>query len=275
MRARRGLVRSFRQFFGTPESELSVVSVAEYLALRHGADFLYRGHANAEWKLEPGFVRYARRIDKSLDDEQLHDLEFLLLSRFAESAPLFLRDTQPATLWEWLAVAQHYGLPTRLLDWTTSALTALYFAVESDTVDSDGAVWQLIPTGTILPPRPLPPTPVCSMDGSQRQWLKEVTEIGRILFLQPRHISHRVRVQHSIFTMHPLGTAFSFREPLLRKIVIPRRRRFAVRAELHSLGIHAGVIFPDLQGLTKEAQEWAHAAHETDTSRQRAGAYLT
>jgi hypothetical protein len=259
MRVKTSQGSAFRLHFGDPDAEVTVRSVSEYIALRHVGAFLYRGHSDASWKLAPSLIRFAHAIDKTISDEELHELEFALLARFSDSAPLFLNESQPATAWEWLILAQHFGLPTRLLDWTSNSLVALYFAVASGVGPADAAVWQFLPTGSVIGPRPLTPAPLCAFDGSQARHLREVTDVGRICILHPRHISQRVRVQNSIFTMHPIGADYAFDGPLMRKIIIPRRRREAVRAQLHAIGVHAGTLFPDLQGVAREATEWVSA----------------
>lgn len=92
----------------------------------------YRGHANSKWKLVPHYQRLRRPPPESV-----------LINRFRQNAKLLLNDS-PMCAFDWLFVMQHYGVPTRLLDWTESPLVALYFAV-IEHPKSDGTLWLLKP----------------------------------------------------------------------------------------------------------------------------------
>jgi len=96
----------------------------------------FRGQADASWQLLPGFMR-----------SNAETSETTLLNRFRQSAAM-LADRRPATSFDWTFLMQHYGVPTRLLDWSESPLIALYFAVEGRSSDQevDAALWCLWPT---------------------------------------------------------------------------------------------------------------------------------
>jgi hypothetical protein len=78
----------------------------------------YRGHERSSWKLLPGAYR-----DKRDATSAFH--------RFTAMAAPYM-DRVPQTQWEWYFAAQHYGVATRLLDWTEDALTALHFAMTAE-----------------------------------------------------------------------------------------------------------------------------------------------
>jgi len=94
----------------------------------------YRGQQSAEWRLEPGYVRLNAPISEST-----------LLKKFKQSAAMLI-DTSPHDSFDWLFLMQHYGVPTRLLDWSESPLVALYFAIESGSQDGPAALWSLRPS---------------------------------------------------------------------------------------------------------------------------------
>lgn len=96
----------------------------------------YRGQAYKTWGLTPYYMR--------LNNAQS---ESTLLKRFKQSAAMLI-DSAPKESFDWLFLMQHYGVPTRLLDWSESPLVALYFAVENliEHGKEDGALWLLYPT---------------------------------------------------------------------------------------------------------------------------------
>lgn len=83
----------------------------------------FRGQANADWALHPGLARKPATLKH----------EAALMKRFRQNATTLVPH-RPADEWEWLFLAQHYGLPTRLLDWSENPLVALYFAAEEKPV---------------------------------------------------------------------------------------------------------------------------------------------
>jgi FRG domain len=101
----------------------------------------WRGHAKADWRL----AAHAHRRDP-----QRQNGETTLIGHFVSRAPSRSHRACPAEgdHFRWLFLAQHYGLPTRLLDWTESPLIAAYFAVQDHQLwTEDGCIWALWPTG--------------------------------------------------------------------------------------------------------------------------------
>src|SRR5262245_49355448 len=80
----------------------------------------FRGHGNVAHTLLPSIARHANGLAR----------EEMLLKRFKQNAFPFTH-RPPQEEWDWLFLMQHFGVPTRLLDWTESPLVGLYFAVEN------------------------------------------------------------------------------------------------------------------------------------------------
>jgi hypothetical protein len=106
-------------------------------------NFVYRGHADAQWKLESSLERI---IGEHWSGESASKFEEFSLMEFQSKFHLYDRENvQPASKLAWLSIMQHYGVPTRLLDFTSSPYVALYFALESynPQTKSDFAVYAL------------------------------------------------------------------------------------------------------------------------------------
>lgn len=102
--------------------------------------FIYRGHSNHEkYKLLPGIFRM-RDISPGYSTTEYSQLEFNILNDFISEACRFMKDIPVADIPAWLEIAQHFGVPTRLLDFTENPLVALYFACLGSQ-KTDAAVW--------------------------------------------------------------------------------------------------------------------------------------
>ncbi len=219
----------------------------------------FRGHGNASWSLEPGWYRLSSSV-RGLGAEYYN--EATLLENFRLRAPTYL-ERLPATDWEWLFLMQHYGLRTRLLDWTESSLIALYFAIRDNSGDVDAAVWVMNPWWlnrqtfgeyVLFPaddPRAMEHAPL-----RPEQELK-----GKLpLAITPIHASQRIAAQRGVFTIHGNERAALDRlarrkgkdRPCLRRMVIPRAHVATIRKELAISGISDSLIFPELSGLCRE-----------------------
>ncbi len=148
----------------------------------HGQDdVLFRGHQCADWVLTPAIGRLKSRTSGSMLGTEGHILE----SFRRESLSYLNRDFRND--WELLTLAQHHGLATRLLDWTSNPLAALWFAVKEPAVgNAAGAVFML------------------ELDDADRltdlaAWPLAIT---RTEFFQPNHLTPRIAAQAGWFSAH-------------------------------------------------------------------------
>jgi hypothetical protein len=170
-----------------------------------------------------------------------------MFRKFKSAARAFLA-FDPRDDWDWLAVAQHHGAPTRLTDWSENPLVALYFAVSAAKDDQDPIVYSLDldrsdldklnpeNTGedrTTLSGYPIP-TPFALKSG--------------VLVLDSSAISPRITAQRGVFASHAKPTE-PIKIPAEDQFVVPAALAREVFGQLMQLGVDGLHIFPDLDGL--------------------------
>jgi hypothetical protein len=171
------------------------------------------------------------------------------------------------SIWNWLAVAQHHGLPTRLLDWTASPYAALHFATaNTDKSDMDGVVWavnfdevhKLLPAilRKSLEDRGAHLFTVEMLSGSldQLQQLEDLQEPEFMFFLEPPSIDDRIVNQHAVFSITSRASTsphdwLHARPDVVKKMVISKELKWEVRDKLDQANITERVLFPGLDGL--------------------------
>jgi hypothetical protein len=214
----------------------------------------WRGHANVKWRLEA----QAFRRNPEQPERRLYE-ETALIGHFVSRAPSRSHRPCPAAddFFGWLFLAQHYGLPTRLLDWTENPLVAAYFAALKHP-DDDGCIWALRPTG-------LNRNLGDYLDGlvmMQNPRAKKIVEnafTGNgwpepvIIAIDGQEIDPRMLAQMSRFTVHSDSTPLELAHPesadWLRQFVIPKNAKARIRAQLLAFGIRRSNLFPDLANL--------------------------
>jgi hypothetical protein len=211
----------------------------------------WRGQADSTWTLSPGVFRNRKEIfESSLN----FDFMMKAKSRFPNCPTT---NSNPS----WLLLMQHYGLPTRLLDWTESPLIALYFAVENEKEDEkDAVVYALQPfnlnskqcdMNAILSPGHSEIRPIFN-DAFN---INKTNSDQRIAAFQTEQFDIRHLVQQSEFTIHGSATAIEDlpkNEEFLGKIIISASAKGELRKMLKILGITRSYLFPDLENLSAE-----------------------
>lgn len=228
----------------------------------------FRGHARVHNELTPRIFR--KEWENEIYRGFRPDLEFNIIEDFKRGAPA-LTDAVPP--YEdhvgWLFLMQHHGAPTRLLDWTESALIALYFAVEV-APGEDGELWMMFPYAlnrkSGFDGIPTPNNPIMRFLAGQPSHgspQKLATELGLdavpqypIAVHPPLHFARMV-AQLSTFTSHPRPVAGGTIPELLPdprsllRYIIPADCKRQLILDLSALGIWRRSLFPDLDALSR------------------------
>ncbi len=225
----------------------------------------YRG-VNANFpKQAPGvyrenFTKRAQRLKSNpgIEKKRLR-LEREMLSQFRSAGATFLKNQSPVEIY---FSAQHFGLPTRLLDWSTNPLAALFFACEGAPTDN-GVVYGM-DAGQIIPPN-------ATKDGSEKlyqsvmsmrhAWVEYAADVSfwgapapghnaYILPVRPDIIPGRIGQQSSCFTLHMHG-AQPAENPTLITIEVEATAKAGLLGELHRLNVNQFTTYYDLDHLAE------------------------
>jgi hypothetical protein len=204
---------------------------------RKSTRYQFRGQSNTKWPLIPkaGRPPFNKRNDKEL------------FNQWKRRAPVYL-DNHSLNDTELLTIAQHTGLPTRLLDWTYNPLVAVFFAcIENESVD--GAIFAYRSKNQVTIPNLANPF--------------NLTE-GTVTLLQPNSSHSRLINQFGYFTIHTgpmteLEQDFSVEN--FDKIIIPSFLKKELIFLVNQLGVNNMTIFPDLDGLSRHLS-WFYENYE-------------
>lgn len=192
---------------------------------------IYRGMKSVQYPLMPKIGRITPP-DSQVSREE-NEQEILRL--FKERAFQYL-DFTPASDWDWLAIGQQYGLPTRLLDWTDNPLVACFFAVEES--GEDDAVIHAYHNESYI-------------EAEEHPDPFKYREVGKFI---PRHLTQRITTQGGLFTIHP-DPHIPFESEDMDRIIIPNALRLGFRKTVNKYGVNWFSLFPSLDGLASHI-EW-------------------
>jgi len=217
------------------------------------------------------------RISRPIDGVPLNpELEIVFLSKFKSLATPYI-DCLPTpplpngvgSYWSWLSQIQHYGVPTRLLDWSRDALVALYFATNPEdpalNPDIDSVVWIL---------NPVTLNKVYNFNEfTEAGYIPNVEETGFNTIFEPDSLplsnpkpaaaigplnSSRITAQRGVFTVFPHQKnlipleQFSDSSTFLVKICIASENVSEIHTQLQRYGITKIALFPELQSVADE-----------------------
>jgi hypothetical protein len=214
----------------------------------------FRGERDERWPLYSSLSRYLRNFGVS--PQAWPEQEARILRIFKRKAHQFL--DKPPDLdddFQWLALMQHHGAPTRLLDFTWSPYVAAFFALERTL--ADGVVWAMNPAriNSSRAPKPRRMDPRANHN-FQRYFLKGD---HRFIWMgEPHTMNRRLIAQSGTFCVPgvldiPIEEILHPDDPenILAKIVLKNAVRETAMRELYRMNITFATLFPDLDGLAK------------------------
>jgi len=220
----------------------------------------YRGHSDHTYVLRPGvyrdsFTRSSKRLyGKGIEEKRLN-LEREMLSEFRTSGATLVNANEVVEVY---FMAQHYGMPIRLLDWTTNPLAALFFAVKGLNEKNDGELL-IMDAPSLLPNAPEAPRGILTMRhpyavdaiGVSFWHPPKQPRKALVLPIRPDNQPGRIGQQSSCFTLH-MHEAEACKNKTLERVKVPGKAKKPILDELRKLNINEFTIYNDLDHLAKE-----------------------
>ncbi len=249
----------------TIDDVMRIVTEQEYNSdnKRHRSTFIYRGLAKSIFNLSTSLNRNCKHLQEELESSILRNF-----TKYAITEDPTLLDS----VWKQMILGQHHGLPTRLLDWTYSPLTAMHFATTENNLDKmdkhDCVVWKI----DIEEIHRTLPAEYYSLLESENAGFFTVEMMNKIapttadydramgkdamVIIEPPSIDPRIINQYSYFSIIPSGMddieqfLADHTENTVRYI-IPAALRWRIRDMLDQLNINERIVYPGLDGLSE------------------------
>ena len=196
-----------------------------------------QAHPSERWVFRGQSVRWPLKPSVGRSAAYTPEFERLLLREFQRSALPHLDRSQLRNNWDWLAVAQHHGLPTRLIDWSTNPLVACYFASQPSArgkQDGEIVAVEARQIGYYDP------------DNPEEQDPFDITEVR---FLRSSALAARIISQRGLFSVHNNPKKAWYLTNKTKTFVIPAAMKTTFRRSLFAMGVDASTLMADLDGL--------------------------
>ncbi len=224
---------------------------------RFRTDYAFRGLSDKSYKLENSFLRNC--CDKP-------HLEYHILRNFRKYGR-FKDALTSMSEWRLVTIAQHYGVPTRLIDWTYSPFVAAHFATyDTNKYDKDGVIWlvDFVQANKMIP---APLNDVLNEIGSNTFTIEMIEDVfyslrefdeldpgNLLMFFEPPSLDERIINQFAFSSVMSSATALMddwlIRNPeLYKRIIIPHQLKWEIRDKLDQANITERILFPGLDGL--------------------------
>jgi FRG domain len=226
---------------------------------RYRSDYVYRGMANKAWDLQTSLQRFAPNHFANIEGPILRNFEKYAKEGSFPANSLFVK----------LAVAQHHGLPTRVLDWTTSPKVAAHFAIDDANMNYDGIIWRI---DAAAARRFLPEKLHKILEDNDAfffsvDMLKNFSSLSEfdadspnkdfVVFFEPPSLDDRIINQAAVLSVLPDSTRHlmdllktkKFND-LYDRIIIPAKIKWEVRDKLDQDNISERMLFPGLDGTS-------------------------
>ena len=253
-----------------PKSLIEYINIIETVRKNAGHTLWFRGCTRSNYPLKPSLYRHK----KKRTIKNLVELEYKILTRFKQRSLPFHSNPLEHD-WETLFLMQHYGIPTRLLDWTENPFIALYFAVMNVEYERKNkkihykypaSVWILDPiiwSLHALDKVGYEPEIMSTDDPEINRYIpqrKFNSMPEKTIALYGAHNSQRIVSQRGVFVifgqdtspMEKQYTKYNFPTDSLIKLLIRRPVLSTMRESILQSGITESVVFPDLEGLSQE-----------------------